>query len=111
MDTFIALEVAHLAAAASFDLVKDLPRSHGLRDQLERAGAAVPLHVAEASGRRGAAQKARYETAYGEAREAHSAVRVLRDARLVDPDAAAETLDLWDRSKALLWRLRHPRRR
>ena len=75
-----------------------------------RAAGAVPLQTVEGLGRTGRDSANRLRCAYSEAREASTALMILAGTGSIDPNAAREPLELFDRVRAMLWRRLHPRR-
>ena len=79
---FERLDVYHCAIellALIVRVTSGMPRGHAdLRDQLRRASASIPLNIAEASGKTGAADRARYHAiARGSAFECAACLDVL----------------------------------
>ena len=103
----LALEAAGLAIS----LVSSVPAPlRSLADQVVRSASSVPANLAEGSGRRGRDRMHHWRIAYGSAREVDSHLRLLLDAGAVDAEGAARALELFDRVRAMTWRLLHPRR-
>lgn len=64
--------------AWSGDLIKELPKSHAVRNQLERASTSVPLNIAEGNGKYTEADRCRYfDIARGSALECAAALDVV----------------------------------
>jgi four helix bundle protein len=87
-------------AALSFQILETMPRGHAqLADQLRRATISIPLNIAEASGKTGHADRARYHAiARGSAMECGAIIDLLALQGL----APAGKLDV---AKALLVRI------
>ena len=103
---FVAHELALQAAGMVFELVGKVPSScTDLADQARRAAASVPLNLSEGAGRTGRARLNHYRIAYGSAREARTAVRLLIEVRAVDPRQGLEAAEVLDRVGAMCWRL------
>ena len=108
---FEALSVAREFIVAVRPLVAQIElRDKSLADQLRRAATSAALNTAEGGRRDGRDRAARYRIAAGECAEAATAVQVAVDWGYVPTAAAAPALVLADRVRAMLWRLRHPRR-
>lgn len=89
------------------ELVEGVPRGHAaLIDQLRRAAGSIPLNIAEAAGRTGAADAARaYAIARGSAMECAAAFDVCRVLALVDESLHRRAIELLARIVAMLTRL------
>ncbi|MEP0773071.1 MAG: four helix bundle protein [Acidobacteriota bacterium] len=70
----------------------------------------MPANLAEGAGRAGRDRLHHWRIAYASALEAESHLRLLLGAGAVDSGQAQQTLALFDRVRALTWRLIHPRR-
>ncbi len=98
------------AAGTVLRLVAAVPPSvRFLADQARRAACSVPLNLAEGHGRIGRDRMHHYSIAYGSAKEAASALKILASGGFVDRDAATQASALLDRVRAMAWRLTHPR--
>ena len=86
-------------------------RDGNLGSQLRRAATSAALNTAEANRRDGRDRASRFRIAAAECDEAATAVRIAAAWGYIDDDAAAPILALADRLLAILYRLRHPRRR
>ncbi len=105
----LALDLAVEAAGLAIRLVSQLPlRLRSLEDQVVRAASSVPANLAEGAGRTGRDRFHHWRIAYGSALEVDSHLRLLLGVGAVDPEQAARTLQLFDRVRALTWRLIHP---
>ncbi len=103
----VALEAAGAAVALAMALP---PRFRSLADQLVRSASSVPANLAEGSGRFGRDRVHHWRIAYGSALEVDSHLRLLAAAGAVDQERAADVLELFDRVRAMTWRLINPRR-
>ncbi|MEP0773199.1 MAG: four helix bundle protein [Acidobacteriota bacterium] len=102
----LALEAAGTAVALALGLPAPL---RSLGDQLIRAASSVPANLAEGAGRAGRDRQHHWRIAYASALEADSHLRLLVGAGAVDVAKAAQAMELFDRVRALTWRLIHPR--
>ena len=89
------------------EFAEAVPRGHAeLIDQLKRAAASVPINIAEASGRSGAADTARcFAIARGAAMECAAVLDVCRLLKVVDEAAYARGKELLERVVAMLTKL------
>jgi four helix bundle protein len=109
-NTFEALDIALRAAGAAIALVdKAPPKLRSLADQVVRSASSVPANLAEGHGRIGRARLNHYRIAYGSAKEVDVHLRILLSAGAIDHSRSQETLELFDRVRAMIWRLVHPR--
>ncbi|MEP0775692.1 MAG: four helix bundle protein [Acidobacteriota bacterium] len=109
--SFTAHQLALEAAGAAVALALQLPAPlRSLSDQLLRSASSVPANLAEGAGRAGRDRLHHWRIAYASALEADSHLRLLLRAGAVDGAAAQRALDLFDRVRAMTWRLIHPRR-
>ena len=98
------------AAVATIRLL----RPHGgamktASDQGVRASSSAFTQAIEALGRKGRDQANRLQCAYAEAREAAGVLQLFVELGDVDAKVAGEALELWDRSRAMIWRRLNPR--
>ena len=106
----IAYAVALEAAAATLALVRRVPAPFkSLADQLIRAASSVPANLTEGHGRFGRDRMNHWRIAYGSAKEVDAFLRLLVDTGSIDRAKARVALDMFDRVRALTWRLIHPR--
>jgi len=106
--SFDAFEVAlQLVRALRGPIEVVARRDPALADQLRRAGASVPLNVAEGRRRAGKDRLHHYRVAAGSADEVAGALRIADAWGYLDAEAVAGTLRLCDRLLAMLWRLTH----
>ncbi len=103
----LALEAAGSAVAIALRLPAPL---RTVADELVRCASSVPANLAEGAGRTGRDRQHHWRIAYASALEADSHLRLLLAADAVDPDQTRQALELFDRVRALTWRLIHPRR-
>ena len=66
-------------------------------------------NLSEGQGRSGRDRMQHWRIAYASAREVDSHLRLLAAARAVDGEAVASALVLFDRVRAMTWRLLHPK--
>jgi four helix bundle protein len=103
--------VASEAAVAMFGLVAGVgPGFRGLADQATRAVTSVPLNLAEGNGRFGRDRVQHFRIAYGSAKEASAALRLLVGTKAVPVEAGQAVLEALDRVQAMTWRLMFGRR-
>ncbi len=109
-NNFKALDVAIRAAGTAVELVEKVPgKFKSLQDQVIRSAASVPANLAEGNGRIGRARMNHYRIAYGSAKEVDVHLRILAAAGVIDQARTEEALTLFDRVRAMTWRLTHPR--
>jgi four helix bundle protein len=102
----IALEAAGIVLRIAARVPAPLK---SLADQAIRAASSVPLNLAEGQGRRGRDRCYHWRIAYGSALEVGSALNLLKAAGAVDDRQVAQAMNLFDRVRAMTWRLLHPR--
>jgi four helix bundle protein len=68
------------------------------------------LDLAEGQGRSGRDRQHHWRIAYGSALETASALSLLQAAHCIDDDEASRAIELFDRVRAMTWRLIHPTR-
>ena len=106
-----AHELALQAAGIAISVVLRLPpQLKALGDQVIRAASSVPANLAEGAGRTGRDRLHHWRIAYASALEVDSHLRLLLLTGAIDPEKASQALELFDRCRALTWRLLHPRR-
>ena len=76
-------------------------------DQLIRSASSVPANLAEGHSRTGRDRAHLWRIAYGSAKEADSHLRLLLAADAVKRAQAADALEVFDRVRAMTWRLLH----
>ncbi len=107
---FEAHTVALEAAGLALSLVRRIPSPlKSIADQVVRAASSVPANLSEGHGRAGRDRYHHWRIAYASAREVDSHLRLLVSADAVDGTIAAAALDLFDRVRAMTYRLLHPR--
>ena len=107
----LAHKVAIEAAAAAIQLASNIPAPmRCLADQVIRSASSVPANLAEGAGRTGRDRKHHWRIAYASALEVGSHLELLKRTRAIDVQSASEAIDLFDRVRALTWRLINPRR-
>ena len=105
------VEVALEAAGTAIALVDSLPSKYrSLADQVIRAASSVPANLLEGRGRSGKDRYYHFRVALGSAREVDVHLRLLLAISSVDCSEAAKAIQLFDRVRAMTWRLLHPRR-
>ena len=102
----VALEGAALAIELAAGISAPLK---SLADQVIRSAASVPANLAEGAGRSGRDRKYHWRIAYGSALEVGSHLELLLRLRAVDAGQARKAMEVFDRVRALTWRLVHPR--
>ena len=81
-----------------------------LASQIRRAWVRAAMNAGEAQHRRGAKQVNRFDDAMGEAREAHTGLRMALAFSLIEQERAERVIDRVDRIVAILFKLSHPKR-
>ena len=108
----VAHTIALEAAGCALQLAAGVPpRLRCLADQLVRAASSVPANLSEGHGRSGRDRMHHYRIAYASAKETDSHLRLLAAARAVEPEGLSAALELFDRVRAMTWRLVHPQPR
>jgi len=109
-NTLSALSVALEAAGATIQLVRRVPAPlRSVADQAIRAAASVPANLSEGAGRSGRDRFNHWRMAYASAKEIDVHLRLLVAAEAISPEQAETAIDLFDRARAMTWRLIHPR--
>ena len=110
-NNFRTLDLALQAAGTAIALVDRVPpKLKTIADQLIRSASSVPANLAEGHGRTGRARVNHYRIAYGSAKEVDVHLRLLASAGAIDSSKTNEALELFDRVRAMVWRLVNPRR-
>jgi four helix bundle protein len=93
--------------ALTAEVSADVPRGNAaLLDQLRRAACSIPLNIAEAAGRTGAADAARtYAIARGSAMECAAVLDALLVLKVVDAETHRRGIELLERVVAMLTKL------
>ena len=105
----IAHSVALEAAGMALALVQGVPAPlKPLADQVIRAASSVPANLAEGQGRTGRDRVHSYRIAYASAREVDTHLRLLANAGVIDPHQSEIACHLFDRVRAMTWKLVHP---
>ncbi len=103
----IALEAVGTAIA----LVDSVPSKYrSLADQVIRSASSVPANLAEGRGRFGRDRQYHFRIALGSAREVDVHLRLLLAIGTVDSENAQNAIELFDRVRAMTWRLLNPKR-
>lgn len=98
------------AAGLSIALVTRVPAPlKSIADQVIRSASSVPANLSEGHGRTGRDRMHHWRIAYGSAKEVDSHIRLLIHAGAIDKTRANTALDLFDRVRAMTWRLLHPK--
>lgn len=107
---FVAYTVALEAAGLALSLVRRVPAPlRSIADQVVRAASSVPANLSEGHGRSGRDRLQHWRIAYASAREVDSHLRLLVAANAVPAGQAGDALDLFDRVRAMTWRMLHPK--
>ncbi|MCP4896326.1 MAG: four helix bundle protein [bacterium] len=105
LDAYI---VALEAAASTLALVRRVPAPFKtLADQLIRAASSVPANLAEGHGRFGRDRFNHWRIAYGSAKEVDVFLHLLVGSGSIDSAKADAVIRLFDRVRAMTWRLIH----
>jgi len=106
----IALTTALEAAGLALTLARRVPAPlTSLADQVVRSASSVAANLSEGYGRSGRDRLHHWRIAYASAKEVDTHLRLLAGAGAVDVGRARVALDLFDRVRAMTWRLLHPR--
>lgn len=99
------------AAGLALGLARTVPPAlRAVADQLIRSAVSVPANLAEGAGRVGRDRLHHWRIAYASALEADIHLRLLVAAGAVNAARAENALALFDRVRAMTWRLLHPAR-
>ena len=105
---FECLEVALEAVRAVKPVIDQIAKHDPeLAKQLRSSAGAVPRNIAEARERGGRDRTYRYVVARGEAGESVTSIRIALGWQYCTEELAAPSLALFDRVRAMLWRLTH----
>ena len=106
---FEVLELALQAAGTAIAIVGRVPTKYrSLSDQVIRSASSVPANLAEGHGRAGKDRLYHFRIAFGSAKEVEVHLRLLVGAGVVESSRADEALELFDRVRAMTWRLLNP---
>ena len=106
-----ALDLALRAAGTAIALVGTIPRKFkSLEDQVIRSASSVAANLAEGNGRVGRDRAHYFRIAYASAKEVDVHLRILAGAGAIDEAKTNEALELFDRVRAMMWRLMHSNR-
>ena len=100
-----AVEAAGIALILALNVPAPLKP---IADQLVRSASSVPANLAEGHSRTGRDRAHLWRIAYGSAKEVDSQLRLLVTAGAINRDRAENALQLFDRVRAMTWRLLHP---
>ena len=104
-----AYQLAVEAAGIALNLAVKVPAPlKSVADQLIRSASSVPANLAEGHSRNGRDRAHLWRIAYGSAKEVDSHLRLLVAAGAVNRARAEKALTLFDRVRAMTWRLLHP---
>ena len=107
---FEVLDIALQAAGTAIGLVGRVPATYrSITDQVIRSASSVPANLAEGHGLTGKSRLHHYRIAYGSAKEVDVHLQLLVGAGVIDRSRTSEVIDLFDRVRAMTWRLLHPR--
>ena len=102
--------VALEAAGLSISLVTRVPAPlKSLADQVIRSASSVPANLSEGHGRTGRDRMYHWRIAYGSAKEVDIHLRLLAQAGAINKTRANTALELFDRVRAMTWRLLNPK--
>ena len=108
--TLIAHSKALEAAGIAISLVIRVPAPlKSIADQVIRSASSVPANLSEGHGRTGRDRMHHWRIAYGSAKEVDTHLRLLAHAGTIDTTQAGTALELFDRVRAMTWRLLHPK--
>ena len=108
---FVAHTVALEAAGLAIVLVRRAPAPlKSIAEQVVRAASSVPANLSEGHGRAGRDRFHHWRIAYASAREVDSHLRLLVAAGAIESGPTNAVLELFDRVRAMTWRMLHPRR-
>ena len=106
----IAHRKALEAAGIAISLVLRVPAPmKSLADQVIRSASSVPANLAEGHGRSGRDRNHHWRIAYASAKEVDSHLRLLVGAGVINASASQTALQLFDETRAMTWRLLHPK--
>ena len=101
---------ARVAAGIAISLVLRVPAPlKSLADQVIRSASSVPANLAEGHGRSGRDRIHHWRLAYGSAKEVDTHLRLLACAGAINASKADSAIRLFDKVRAMTWRLLHPK--
>ncbi|MCP4900992.1 MAG: four helix bundle protein [bacterium] len=107
---FIAHSYALEGAGIALDIARRLPPPlKSIADQVIRSANSVPANLAEGNGRCGRDRLHHWRIAYASAKEVDSHLRLLVQTGTVDIKLSLTAMRLFDRVRAMTWRLIHPK--
>ena len=107
---FEALHIALQAAGTAIGLVGRVPATYrSIANQVVRSASSVPANLAEGHGHTGKSRLHHYRIAYGSAKEVEVHLRLLASAGAIERPRCGEAIELFDRVRAITWRLLNPR--
>ncbi len=80
-----------------------------IADQVIRSASSVPANLAEGHGRSGRDRNHHWRIAYASAKEVDTHPQLLVQAGAIDASRSDVALQLFDETRALTWRLLHPK--
>ena len=102
--------VAIQAAGVALRIARRVPSPFkSIADQVIRSAASVPANLVEGNGRTGRDRYHHWRIAYGSALEVECHLELLVGAGAIDGERANAALELFDRVRAMTWRLLHPK--
>jgi four helix bundle protein len=105
------LDLALRAAGTAIALVGKVPgKFKSLENQIIRSASSVAANLAEGAGRMGRDRVHYFRIAYASAKEVDIHLRILLGAGIIDEVKTTEALELFDRVRAMIWRLIHTNR-
>jgi four helix bundle protein len=106
----IAHRKALEAAGIAIKLVMRVPAPlKTIADQVIRSASSVPANLAEGHGRSGRDRNHHWRIAYASAKEVDTHLQLLVQASAIDANRSDVALQLFDETRALTWRLLHPK--
>ena len=106
----IAHDKALEAAGIAISLVMRVPAPlKSIADQVIRSASSVPANLTEGHGRTGRDRNHHWRIAYASAKEVDTHLRLLIGAGAIDASKADSAIRLFDETRAITWRLLHPK--
>ena len=98
------------AASIVLQMTRRVPAPlKSIADQAIRSASSVPANIAEGSGRFGRDRTYHYRVAYASAKEVDSHLQLLCFGGAIPRDQAGVASKLFDDTRAMIWRLIHPK--